>query len=668
MKKSCKVARIRGQQKLIPRKFEKVLVLPVPMRDSKLLLKLARLRLQSDPPPAAIIKMIAFRGAGPAAHTQRGLFLPAAPEPEKLELTMARLANLVGDANVGSPQLMDTHRPDAIRMERFRLAQENCGRAQEKIYRVAVNGNGSELRIAKPANGFRFFRPGLPARVELRDGFPARDIFSRAARRSGGRFRAVAHFGRLVAGALGSGGVGCGSAVFFDGLQKANVWKSRCARAGFILFITMRGSKAGFCGARTIDVHRIACAFGVQFSGGSIFAGRIGGSVRGARDGSDGGAGPRRNVWRAALLYGRTGRSNIRALIGAEVTSEEGWRYPLLVESRAGYQNICRLITRMKMRAKKGEGQISRAELAAAQLENGTEGLICLTGGDEGPLAHALAVRRHDRRDAVCSAALRAVWKAQRVCGIAAALFREEEVRNQRALEIARKLKLPVLATNGVCHALPEQRELLDVFSCVRHHRTLATAGRLLARNAERHLKSSAAMEKLFADLPEAIGNTQLLASRLQFSLNDLGYQFPIYPVPDGRSQMQFLRDRTHDGMLHRYGADNERARKQIAHELDDHRKAGAGWIFPDRLGHYPFLRASKIFWCRDAARRPTARCAMRWELPRWIRWAWSCCLSDFCPKSAASGRTSISICPAATSASAPFNMCTSATENLARP
>ena len=85
---------------------------------------------------------------------------------------------------------------------------------------------------------------------------------------------------------------------------------------------------------------------------------------------------------------------------------------------------------------------------------------------------------------------------------------REEEARNQAALEIARKLRLPLLATNGVCHAQPQQREVLDVFTCIRHHRTLATAGRLLARNSERHLKSPAEMARLFSDLPEAIANT----------------------------------------------------------------------------------------------------------------------------------------------------------------
>jgi protein ImuB len=164
------------QRKLIPRKFAKVLMLPIPMRDSKLLLKLMRLRLQSDPPPAAIIKMVLSAEPDRPRTTQRGLFFPASPEPEKLELTMARLANLVGEANVGSPQLMDTHRPDAIRMDRFRLAQEVSGSRKKKLP-AAAGRNSSDLGIAKPANGFRLFRPGLPARVELRDGLPARVFF-----------------------------------------------------------------------------------------------------------------------------------------------------------------------------------------------------------------------------------------------------------------------------------------------------------------------------------------------------------------------------------------------------------------------------------------------------------------------------------------------------------
>ena len=155
-------------------------------------------------------------------------------------------------------------------------------------------------------------------------------------------------------------------------------------------------------------------------------------------------------------------------------------------------------------------------------------------------------------------------------------LSRSEETRNQAALQIARSLSLPLLATNGVCHARPHQRELLDVFTCIRRHRTLGAAGCLLARNSERHLKSPEEMTRLFADLPEAVANTQLLSSRLQFTMNDLGYEFPKYPVPDGRPQIEFLRQRTLEGMVGRYASSNasgdaaayERARRQIEHEL----------------------------------------------------------------------------------------------------
>jgi protein ImuB len=173
-----------GQQKLVPRKFEKILTLPVPMRDAKLLLKLVRLRLQADPPSAAITKITMSAEPDRPRTTQRGLFLPASPEPEKLELTMARLANLVGEANVGSPQLMDTHRPDAIRMERFRLAQAAAaGGRKKKLNTSPFESAGKKTRAdiagaEKPANGFRFFRPDVPARVELRDGLPARLFFN----------------------------------------------------------------------------------------------------------------------------------------------------------------------------------------------------------------------------------------------------------------------------------------------------------------------------------------------------------------------------------------------------------------------------------------------------------------------------------------------------------
>src|SRR5579862_5073841 len=271
----------------------------------------------------------------------------------------------------------------------------------------------------------------------------------------------------------------------------------------------------------------------------------------------------RDGVYGSPRLHLATKKLSIRAHIGAEVTSVAGWRYPLLVESREGYQNLCRLITRMKLRARKGEGSALPEEIAELN-----RGLICLTGGEEGPLAHALAQGGMDA----------AVKCVQELCGtfgrhniyveLQRHFSREEEARNQAAVAIAKKLKLPLLATNGVSYAHRQQREVLDVFTCIRHHRTLSTAGRLLSRNSERYFKTHQEMSFLFSDLPEAIANTELLSSRLQFTLNDLGYKFPVYPVPDGGSEMHFLRERTYEGMISRYRSDNGRARRQIKREL----------------------------------------------------------------------------------------------------
>ena len=147
---------------------------------------------------------------------------------------------------------------------------------------------------------------------------------------------------------------------------------------------------------------------------------------------------------------------------------------------------------------------------------------------------------------------------------------RAEEARNHAVIEIARKLKLPLLATNGVGYATRAQRQVADVFTCIRNHVRLETAGRLLSINSERFVKSPKEMAELFADLPEAIANTVELSSRLEFTLKDLGYEFPKYPVPPDETMTSFLRKRTYEGAHLRYGRNGEfaRAQKQIEHEL----------------------------------------------------------------------------------------------------
>jgi error-prone DNA polymerase len=111
-------------------------------------------------------------------------------------------------------------------------------------------------------------------------------------------------------------------------------------------------------------------------------------------------------------------------------------------------------------------------------------------------------------------------------------------------------------------------RALLDVLTCIREKRTLAGAGRLLAENAERHLKAPSAMAALFADRPDLLGNAEALAERLQFTLGDLGYRFPDYPVPEGETQFSFLCQATDAGARGRYRPYHEKARRQVEREL----------------------------------------------------------------------------------------------------
>ncbi len=158
------------REKNPPGEYKTELHLPVPARDAKMLLKLLRLRLQAHPPGAPVQKIALKAEAARPRATQGGLFLPSFPDPEKLELTIARIANVVGEANVGSPEIVDTHRPGAIRMRRFEAVQTE---GIEK--RSEASAPDGRVTVA-----FRVFRPEIPARVEMHDGRPAAVIFQGA--------------------------------------------------------------------------------------------------------------------------------------------------------------------------------------------------------------------------------------------------------------------------------------------------------------------------------------------------------------------------------------------------------------------------------------------------------------------------------------------------------
>ena len=154
---------------------ERAIRLPFPMRESRIFLKLLLLDIESHPPQAGIVAASITCEPTKPRSIQNGLFQPLAPEPETLELTLARLIRLVGDNNVGSPELIDTHRPDAFRIKRFSVKRERK-RLTRRRGDAAIRRIDTQSSILNPRSilGFRVFRPPLRAKVESPNGWPAR--------------------------------------------------------------------------------------------------------------------------------------------------------------------------------------------------------------------------------------------------------------------------------------------------------------------------------------------------------------------------------------------------------------------------------------------------------------------------------------------------------------
>ena len=272
----------------------------------------------------------------------------------------------------------------------------------------------------------------------------------------------------------------------------------------------------------------------------------------------------RDGVYGAARFFAGAKEHGIRAIVGAELTMEDGGVLPVLVESRAGYRNLCQLITRAKLRGTKHDAPARWDELAEF-----SGGLVALTGDGEGPLRRALA--RDDRAGAgACVSRLVSAFGKENVfVEIQRHLRRGEECETDALRDLASANGLPLLATNGVLHATRGERAVLDVFTCARNHTHLDAAGRLLAANGERHLKPASRMARLFADMPQAVTNTVRLADRLGFTLENLGYEFPKYRVPEGETMDSFLRKVTMGGARARYSHLSPQVLAQLNHELE---------------------------------------------------------------------------------------------------
>ena len=287
-------------------------------------------------------------------------------------------------------------------------------------------------------------------------------------------------------------------------------------------------------------------------------------------------------VYGAPRFYGAAKKAGLKAIVGAEVVLDNEQSTPglkltrmdaarsnareqrltLLVENHTGYRNLCKLLTAGALDRPKAQARFSWD-----LIEKHAEGLHCITGGDEGPIAHALAKDSLNDAEKLLHK-ISGIFKGRTHIELQRHHRRDEEHRNIALVDLARRLRLPLIATNGVRYARAGDRELHDVLTCIREGRNVDNAGRLLGVNRERFIKGADEMAELFADLPEALDNSWKLANTLDFTLANLGYQFPEYPLPPGESAMSFLRKIAWNGATTRFRPLTAKAQAQIEKEL----------------------------------------------------------------------------------------------------
>ncbi|HJU12382.1 MAG TPA: PHP domain-containing protein, partial [Candidatus Binataceae bacterium] len=290
--------------------------------------------------------------------------------------------------------------------------------------------------------------------------------------------------------------------------------------------------------------------------------------------------GDRDGVYGAPRFYQAARQSGLRAMIGAELSLDnssfgdgqaaaEPARLYVLVPDRERYKNLCRLITASKLRVigrntdgspkyhGKGESRVSLED-----LERFGHGMIALAGTVTSPLAHLMACRQDPRP--LCERLRSIFGKDHLYIDLQRHFDPEEERLNRKFIALADACRIPLVATNGACFSRwpgqgIDERALLDVMTCIRLGTTLEGAGRALWINNERHLNAPLEMVELFRDQPRVIAATREIAERCMFTLQDLGYRFPDYPLPSDETPDSYLRALTMAGARERWGVPDQK-------------------------------------------------------------------------------------------------------------
>ncbi len=263
----------------------------------------------------------------------------------------------------------------------------------------------------------------------------------------------------------------------------------------------------------------------------------------------------------SARAYHAGVQCGVKVMTGATI-EWDGAAVPVVCAQREGYRALSRHLTDSHLHGVLGED---------FSLDDGS--LVALTGGRDGPVAKAIL--EGNKRGALQAARglMRCFGRRNVFVEISRHGLRDDGRLNRQLVDLAEYLRLPVLATNAPLYVGRGGRRLADAFACLRNHVPLDGAGRLLAANGERYLKSPKEMVALFKDMPEAVQNTLRLEERVEYTLENLGYRFPDFP--DGRGnplslaeQATLLRRHAYAGASRRYGVCSRKVKDQLEHEL----------------------------------------------------------------------------------------------------
>ena len=275
-----------------------------------------------------------------------------------------------------------------------------------------------------------------------------------------------------------------------------------------------------------------------------------------------------------ALEFARLATSlDIQPITGGELTLADGSRLALLTKTRTGYANLSRLFTLAN--------EIDRREpkLDPALLAEHADGLMLLSGGRNGPLSRlVLAGDRAAARELLGS--YREWFGADSVyVELQRNFLHGDRERNRELVSLAREVDARLVATNDVHYHVPERHRLQQALVAAKHNTTLDQALRHLHPNCHLHLKSEAEMAQLFADLPEALDNSQRIAAQCSFRLDaDLGYTLPQPLVPEGYTTESYLRRLCDEAAVRRYGSLNRQVEARLDEEfglIQRHQLAG---------------------------------------------------------------------------------------------